>query len=209
MHAHGVIEINRWLQRAFRKRGGGIVSIGDEQIGRKDKVIQLRNEWKRTKKEGVWVRGVPRQRRGRGRLQRRSREEARTCCEVAFARRPDLSFRYHGGGFDQAAPLELAYALTVHKAQGSDFGVVFLVLPRTRLLSRELLYTGLTRAKQKLVLLVEGASASELFQWTLPERSETARRNTNLFRGVVREEMDQTPYAEHLIHRLADGRMVR
>lgn len=46
--------------------------------------------------------------------------------------------------------LELAYALTVHKAQGSDFDVVFLILPRSAAtLSRELLYTGLTRFRQK------------------------------------------------------------
>ncbi len=83
------------------------------------------------------------------------------------------------------------------------------MLPNTRMLSRELLYTGLTRAKSKLVLLVEGDDASSLHNFTLPESSETARRNTNLFRSAVREDADQTPYAEHLIHRLADGRMVR
>ena len=38
------------------------------------------------------------------------------------------------------------------------------------------------------------------------DASETARRNTNLFRSVVREDADETPYAEHLIHRLSDGR---
>jgi len=97
----------------------------------------------------------------------------------------------------------------VHKAQGSDFGIVFFVLPKTRMLSRELLYTGLTRAKAKLVLLVDGDDTSGLYDFTLPERSETARRNTNLFRSVVREDADVTPYAEHLIHRLSDGRMVR
>jgi hypothetical protein len=121
-----------------------------------------------------------------------------------------LTFGYKGSSFgEDGGPLELAYALTVHKAQGSDFGVVFFVLPQTRLLSRELLYTGLTRAKQKLVLLVEGDDVSGLYELTLPERSETARRNTNLFRSVVREDADTAPYAEHLIHRLADGRMVR
>ena len=121
-----------------------------------------------------------------------------------------MTFGYRGSQFgEDGGPLELAYALTVHKAQGSDFGVVFFVLPKTRLLSRELLYTGLTRSKQKLVLLVEGEDASALYDLTLPTRSETARRNTNLFRSVVREDADKAPYAEHLIHRLSDGRMVR
>jgi exodeoxyribonuclease V alpha subunit len=44
---------------------------------------------------------------------------------------------------------ETAWAMTVHKAQGSEFGQVVLVLPDddTRLLTRELLYTGVTRAR--------------------------------------------------------------
>jgi len=47
-----------------------------------------------------------------------------------------------------------AYALTVHKAQGSEFERVWLALPErgARVLSRELLYTGLTRARRGLSL---------------------------------------------------------
>jgi exodeoxyribonuclease V alpha subunit len=42
--------------------------------------------------------------------------------------------------------------MTVHKAQGSEFDEVWLQLPRadSRVLSRELLYTGLTRARNAL-----------------------------------------------------------
>ena len=47
---------------------------------------------------------------------------------------------------------ESAFAMTVHKAQGSEFDEVWLHLPRadSRVLSRELLYTGLTRARSAL-----------------------------------------------------------
>jgi exodeoxyribonuclease V alpha subunit len=47
---------------------------------------------------------------------------------------------------------ESAFAMTVHKAQGSEFDEVWLQLPRAdaRVLSRELLYTGLTRARNAL-----------------------------------------------------------
>jgi exodeoxyribonuclease V alpha subunit len=47
-----------------------------------------------------------------------------------------------------------AFAMTVHKAQGSEFDTVWLVLPRqdARTLSRELLYTGVTRARRELHL---------------------------------------------------------
>ncbi|MEZ4495126.1 MAG: hypothetical protein R3C29_17655, partial [Dehalococcoidia bacterium] len=44
---------------------------------------------------------------------------------------------------------------------------------------------------------------------TRPERSETARRNTNIFQSVIRAADDSVPFAEHLIHRTEKGHMVR
>jgi hypothetical protein len=128
---------------------------------------------------------------------------------VAFAGRPNLTVSYRGRDFPGGAgPLELAYALTIHKAQGSEFQTVFVVLPRhTALLSRELLYTALTRSRRRLVLLVEGEDPSFLHELT--QRSETARRNSNLFYGVVREHAEMPPFAEHLIHRTDRGELVR
>lgn len=206
MHPHGVHDLNRWLQRIFRPRGMWDYAMGDEKIGRKDKVIQLRNQ-----KRGCWSPqgGKDEEYLANGEIGTVATEK-NGWFNVAFAGRPGVTFSYRGNQFgEDGGPLELAYALTVHKSQGSDFGVVFFILPKTRLLSRELLYTGLTRSKDKLVLLIEGSDPSGLYELTLPTQSETARRNTNLFRSVVREEADQAPYAEHLIHRLSDGRMVR
>ena len=50
---------------------------------------------------------------------------------------------------------ETAFAMTVHKSQGSEFDTVWLLLPPTDspVLSRELIYTGITRAKTRLTLL--------------------------------------------------------
>ena len=47
---------------------------------------------------------------------------------------------------------ESAFAMTVHKAQGSEFDAVWLLLPArgNRVLSRELVYTGITRARREL-----------------------------------------------------------
>ena len=49
-------------------------------------------------------------------------------------------------------PHETIYAMTVHKSQGSEFDKVVLILPahRSAVLSRELLYTAVTRARKKL-----------------------------------------------------------
>ena len=60
--------------------------------------------------------------------------------------------KFWPGEFDDEgeASLELAYALTVHKAQGSEFGTVLLVLPKSsQLLTRELVYNGLDQAEGK------------------------------------------------------------
>ncbi len=50
--------------------------------------------------------------------------------------------------------VETVFAMTVHKSQGSEFSHVLLVLPaqESAVLSRELVYTGLTRARQRLTL---------------------------------------------------------
>ncbi|MEG2076367.1 MAG: ATP-dependent RecD-like DNA helicase, partial [Victivallaceae bacterium] len=51
---------------------------------------------------------------------------------------------------------EVVFAMTIHKSQGSGFEQVLLILPPERgehqLLSRELLYTGISRAKQRVIL---------------------------------------------------------
>jgi len=55
--------------------------------------------------------------------------------------------------------VETVFAMTVHKSQGSEFEHVALVLPEhiAPVLTRELLYTGITRAKQRLTLVVPQA----------------------------------------------------
>ena len=54
--------------------------------------------------------------------------------------------------------VETVFAMTVHKSQGSEFGHVVLMLPdpsKASVLSRELLYTGITRARSRLTLMGE------------------------------------------------------
>jgi hypothetical protein len=218
MHPYGVQDLNRWIQRLYRSgqlassRQPWGRSLGDEEIVPGDKVILLRNGKRKgydgRKKEKVddylanGEIGVANIAFGsmKGKL-----------LNVAFAQRPDVRFEFWPSQFGGlGAPLELAYALTVHKAQGSEFGTVFIVVPRrSRLLSRELLYTALTRSRQHVVLLIEGKDATFLYDLTKPERSETARRNTNMFTAGVRSDGDEAPYAEHLVHRTRRGEMVR
>ena len=65
---------------------------------------------------------------------------------------------------EQLEQLELAYAVTVHKSQGSEFEAVILVLPdgTDRLSYRSLLYTAVTRAKKLLILIGSPKKVSDM-----------------------------------------------
>ena len=212
MHPHGVHDLNRWVQRSFREAELEVASnpwgysLGDEQIVVRDKVIQTSNQQRKayngqdSDKHYLANGEVGLVASGKN-----------GWLNVLFAGHPNLRFGYSGKDFPSGTgPLELAYALTVHKSQGSEFRTVFFILPKnSRLLSRELLYTALTRSRDQLVLFIEGDNASTLFDLSRPEQSETARRNTNLFQGIVRMSDEEIPYAEHLIHRTEKGHLVR
>ena len=57
--------------------------------------------------------------------------------------------------FTDLEQIEHSYAVTIHKAQGSEFNVVIMCIPRAApmLLTRNLLYTGITRAKEMLIII--------------------------------------------------------
>lgn len=78
--------------------------------------------------------------------------------------------------------LELAYAISVHKAQGSEFERVYFIVPKHKaaLLSRELFYTGLTRAKRHCTIFVE-EDITPLLTLRRPEQSQLARISSSLF----------------------------
>ena len=69
--------------------------------------------------------------------------------------------------------LELAYAITVHKSQGSEYPAVIIpLLPGPRLLyNRNLLYTAVTRAKKCLVIV----GSDTVFQEMIQNRREQSR----------------------------------
>ncbi|GJQ30472.1 MAG: hypothetical protein HBSAPP03_23560 [Phycisphaerae bacterium] len=131
--------------------------------------------------------------------------------EVEFSSQPGYKYTFTERDFgEEGNPvLELAYALTVHKSQGSEFGTVILVLPNPcRLLSREMLYTALTRQRNRIVILHQGDRAS-LRKYSTDNNSETARRLTNIFKAPRPIEIDGRLFEEGLIHRTSRGDMVR
>jgi len=191
--AFGTVELNRHVKRTYRAgdtswaqrdtpRGNIPRPIGPELIVRGDKVMQTTNKhlkaWPRQGAMNYVANGeigvaigfvTPAKKTPKGKLQ----------LSVEFSSQPGFQYSYWPSGSDDPL-LELAWAVTVHKSQGSEFGTTFLVLPARANVSRELMYTALTRQKDKVVILHEGTLA-DLRDLAQPWRSETARRLTDLF----------------------------
>ena len=93
--------------------------------------------------------------------------------------------KYAWYNFSDLDQLELAYAITIHKAQGSEFDVGILVIPPTApvLLTRNLLYTGITRAKKMLIVIGEDRIINFMINNT-----DIKQRNTGLLRKLARLE---------------------
>ena len=84
--------------------------------------------------------------------------------------------------FSELDQLELAYAITIHKSQGSEFDVVIIVLPQAApmLLTRNLLYTAITRAK-KLLIILGGKNTVEF----MIQNVDSKKRNTGLKNKIM------------------------
>lgn len=87
--------------------------------------------------------------------------------------------------------ITLAYAMSIHKSQGSEFQVVILPITRqsSRMLQRNLIYTAITRSKSKLVML------GELAAFDYAVKNEGASRKTYLverFGGQIKSSQTST-----------------
>ena len=133
--------------------------------------------------------------------------------EVEFSTQLGLKYGFDGKFISREGrepDLELAYSITIHKSQGSEFGTTFVVVPNPcPLLSRELLYTALTRHTQRVIVLHQGP-LSDLLAFSSVGHSETARRFTNLFRDPQPQDVGEGRILEaNLIHRTSNGTLVR
>ena len=79
--------------------------------------------------------------------------------------------------------LELAYAISVHKSQGSEFDYVYIVIPHkeSHLLSMELLYTAITRAQKKVTIFLQ-QDIGTLTSLSRPEKSAVKKINSSVFK---------------------------
>jgi exodeoxyribonuclease V alpha subunit len=131
----GTQALNRELQQLLNPKGPA-VRAGDREIRAGDRVIQLRNNYDK----GVFNGEI-------GRVRAVNVERGKV--EVAFE---DTFATYDLAELDQVG---LAYAISVHKSQGSQYPAVVMPMHQSHylMLRRNLLYTAITRAEKVCVLV--------------------------------------------------------
>ena len=225
--AAGTIILNRLIQRGFRPEMRKLAATEDRRYAKiprpmgadgivyGDKVINLRNHrrrWVFPEKPNDGTEPLKYVANGEigivtGPFKKRGSKASLDQLKVTLSSQPGYEYRYWPGDLDEdQSLLELAYALTVHKAQGSEFDTVFVVLPNPcRILSRELLYTALTRQNTRLVLFCQGEARALLDYRHL---SDAARRLTNLFEAPEPVPIGQRVYDNKHIHRSRRGELM-
>ena len=153
--ACGVDLLNRSLQTALNPPAADKAEGGGFRIG--DKVMQTRNDYTKNVFNGDI-----------GRIRWIDTEHL----VVAFAEDMEVSYTR-----DEFGALALAYAMSVHKSQGSEYDIVILPLVRAHhiMLQRNLLYTAVTRAKKGVIIV---GDRTALF--TAVSNDRTRRRYTLL-----------------------------
>lgn len=98
--------------------------------------------------------------------------------------------------FDQLDELSHAYAITVHKSQGSEFAAVVMPLVHgySLFMNRRLLYTGVTRAKKTMILTGRSRYFSEMIHNDLHDRRNTALKAR--IEAYMRYEKNETDPAD-------------
>lgn len=216
----GVEGLNRLVRRTWRRRDAAGARdsyklpspMGANEILYHDKVMVVRNHG--MKAERIADRAKVNAEVANGEIGIATWWAGRKGLKVELSTQPGLHFIFwesdlNGDNERGLEELELAYAVTVHKSQGSQFGITFVVVPNPcPLLSPELIYTALTRHQEKSVLLVQG-DPSDLRRVAGPLQSETGRRLTRLFRPPSPfEAADGRLHDGSHVHRTANGELV-
>ncbi|QWB95218.1 ATP-dependent RecD-like DNA helicase [Mycoplasmatota bacterium] len=135
----GIDKLNEILQEAFNPNQEKFIKYGDKTYYSGDKVIQLVNDPKRLIMNGDI-----------GRIEDIFYNEQNE--QLVKVRFDDNIVIYDKSDLDE---LNLAYAISIHKSQGSEYKIVMMPMVKhyMHMLKKELIYTAITRAKQYLILL--------------------------------------------------------
>jgi len=149
----GTKELNKTLQAALNPESSKKKErkFGDMVFREGDRVMQIKNNydifWDR-EIDGIYENSTGVFNGEIGRIEKIDLNDRQV--KVVFDDEKNVWYQ-----FSELDQLELAYCITIHKSQGSEFDVVVLAVPQAApmLLTRNLLYTAITRAKKLLVLL--------------------------------------------------------
>ena len=177
----GVENLNRVLQHCLNPPGEdkNEHETGDHILREGDKVMQIRNnyqmEWELRGRKGVVIESGLGVFNGDMGIIRRISDFSQTV-EVEFdeGRTAEYPFR-------QLDELELAYAVTIHKSQGSEYPAVVLPLLTgpSLLMNRNLLYTAVTRARKCVTVVGSEAAFSQMVH-----NERQIRRNSSLDESI-------------------------
>ena len=169
---NGIDNINISLQSIFnpKKKTKKEIVIGDFVYREGDKVIQLTN----MPDDNIYNGDIG------------------TIKKIETGRKKEILIDFDGNVVKYTASLffnfKLAYAISIHKAQGSEFNVVIIPVVRgfNKMLYRRLIYTAVTRCKEKLYLIGE----KEALKFAILNNKENNRRTTIkdfLVHGIKKE----------------------
>ncbi len=174
----GTKELNKYLQAELNPKTNDILekTYGDITFREGDRVMQIKNNydiyWEKENRNNLktYEAGTGVFNGEIGRISKIDYTDKQI--EIEF---DDGKVAWYA--FSELDQLEHAYAITIHKAQGSEFDVVILVIPPSSnmLLTRNLLYTGITRAKKLLIVI----GNKNLIEFMI-NNSEVKKRNTGL-----------------------------
>ncbi|HXR75393.1 MAG TPA: ATP-dependent RecD-like DNA helicase [Bryobacteraceae bacterium] len=170
----GSLGLSDYMRGQYRKEAWPDQTFRDTAFAHSDKVIRIKNWY-------AWNNEL------KGMELRLSNGSIGVLCNNKDERKayfPESRWPVSWDRMDEE-DFELAYAITVHKAQGSEFDEVLVVLPeRQALLSRELVYTALTRSKSRLTLLVQKTPRVNPLR-VARERSDLLLRNSSVFSNPI------------------------
>ena len=172
----GTIQLNEILQEKLNKKDGIKIEkkFGDKTFRVSDKVMQIVNNYdKKFSIDGKFFDGVFNG--DIGYITKIDNLEEKLY--VLFDDEKEVEY-----DFDELDQLEHAYAITIHKSQGSEFD--FCILPiyigYPKLFTRNLLYTAMTRAKKKLVII----GSKKMINYMV-DNVDSKNRNTGLKQKII------------------------
>ncbi len=231
-HEFGTIEINKYLQEFYNKESPVICSsenyqfkIGDKMINKKNNyemdiyngsILTITNcKYKKYVQDDNGTAYIEHYDNGELiKRQRHKENKERYRKNQLFDKEFDCIYhkeetdlvngRHIKFSIDQMLKLELAYAITVHSAQGKGYETVVIILHSSmynELLTRRLLYTAITRAKKRCIILGD-QRALELC------KKEDKKRITNLFQSR-RTTYDKLSYIIGNIHEYRNDSVIQ